>query len=446
MSPSRQHGRGESSHEAMDCLRRHIAEHAGLALSEWVLEARVQDRVEALGLASWEAYVELVTSRRGQDELDELIEALRVGETRFFRHAAHVEALVHAVIPELRERKKGRVYQHVRAWSAGCASGEEAYTLAMVLHELLPAPQFKVSVLATDVSARAIEVARRGEYPASSLAHVPGRWRDVAFTPVSSPSMSLPMSSSMSPPVSPLGAGKAGDPAGAMRYRVVPEIARLVRFERQNLLQGPYPTGFDIIWCRNVFIYFTPEARQRVLSRLLSSLSNDGVLFVGYSESLREMSEVESVRTPHAVIYRRPLHALPEARPATLLPAGRGQSQDERATETPGQEHVLRLSGRYEGGDRLAAELAVIMRRAPGRVIMDLDGAELMNDEAAAALRRAMSQAQVMGVDIVLRAGRPGPRRWLRRHGFAPAEAARSTSQGESSAPGRRGDSQGGRS
>lgn len=391
----------ESRDSATARLAAHIASLAGLALPEWVLEARIRDRMAALGIDSREAYVDLALAPRAalmNNELDALLETLRVGETRFFRHAAHVEALIHAVIPALEARRGA----HIRAWSAGCASGEEAYTLAMVLSALLPAPRFRVSVLATDLSAHAIAVAKRGVYPDSALAHVPARWQKTGFV-----------------------AHESG-------YRVAPEIARLVEFERHNLLETPYPKNFDIIWCRNVFIYFTDQARKQVLSRLLASLSDDGVLFVGYSESLRGVAEIEAVRTPHAVIYRKTRPALaaaptagsgaalpphPESRRA-MLPEHGAQATAAVAAGPGASESVLRLRGAYRDSARLATELSAAMAGKLERVIVDLDGAEVLDDSAASVLRRARSAAQATGVDFVLRAQRPDMLRWLRRHGL----------------------------
>jgi chemotaxis protein methyltransferase CheR len=385
----------DSDSQALARLAEHIARHAGLAVPHWVLEARIRDRMAALGIDSRHAYADLVVSRpRGEsqpgthDELDLLVETLRVGETRFFRHAAHVEALIQAVIPALEQRGAA----HVRAWSAGCASGEEAYTLAMVLSTLLPAPRFRISVLATDLSAHAIELARRGQYPASAIAHVPARWRRRGFV------------------------------AHDSGYRIAPDIARLVRFERKNLLHGPYPGGFDIIWCRNVFIYFTDDARKQVLSRLLSSLSDEGVLFVGYSESLRGVAEIEAVRTPHAVIYRKARPTLVSATARPALPASPERSRAALPEHGAGQS-VLRLSGVYRDGARLSVELGAAMSGALDRVIVDLDGAELLDDSLASVLRRARSAAMATGVEFVLRSQEPEILRWLRRHGLEPGPA-----------------------
>src|SRR5690349_12187409 len=211
-------------------------------------------------------YVALIRSPRGAGELDELIEAVRVGESRLFRHRAQIAALATAVIPALRGRRA------IRVWSAGCAAGEEPYTLAAVLARGLPGAA--IAIVATDVSADALAAARGASYPAAAWADVPEAWRDAFIVD--------------------------GD-----RLRVRPELAALVRFERANLVDGFAPRGCDLVWCRNVLIYFTQAARRAALQRLVAATSPGGYLFVGYSESLRDVPELEAVRTGDAVYYVR---------------------------------------------------------------------------------------------------------------------------------------------
>lgn len=351
---------------ALARLGERIAARAGLAVPVWVLASRVHARMAALGISSVIAYVDSVLSVSGAAELETLLEAVRVGETRFFRHPAQVDALVHEVVPGLIANRERGV---IRAWSAGCASGEEAYTVAMVLADIVPASGVRVSVLGTDVSAQAIEVARRGEYPAHALAHVPERLRASAFVP-------------------------SGD--GAM-VRVAPAISRLVAFEQKNLLDSG-PRDIDILWCRNVLIYFDRDARARVVASLLASLSDHGVLFVGSSEALGDEHEVEVVRSSHGVMYRR--------------------RRADRGPVRASDEARLRLTGRYQGSARLSAELSQALARSGRRLVVDIDGAELLDDGAAPALRRARSAARAVGVELVLAAERTGPLRWLRRHGL----------------------------
>src|SRR5262249_44280791 len=143
----------------------------GLELPAWVVETRAAARMEALELAPAD-YVALIEAPRGGGELDELIEAVRVGESRLFRHRAQIAALAETVAPALRAggRRAGR------AWSGGCAAGQEPYTLAAVLARCLPGSA--ISIIATDVSADALDAARGASYPAAALGDVPAEWRD----------------------------------------------------------------------------------------------------------------------------------------------------------------------------------------------------------------------------------------------------------------------------
>src|SRR5690606_7961542 len=250
-----------------------VAAHAGLRPPVWVLEARLDRRIAALGLGEPGRYAELIESAGGARELELLVESLRVGETRFFRHRAQVQAVSDLVIPSLAAARGSGA---IRAWSAGCATGEEAYTLAMLLARGLPPPAYQVSVIGTDISRDALAVARAGEYPTAALDQVPAELRRSAF-----------------------------EQAGEGRVRVAAALARRVRFEQHNLAEADYPAGFDLIWCRNVLIYFEPEARRRTVLQLIDSLAPGGFLFVGYAETLRDFDALEVVRTPDAVLYRK---------------------------------------------------------------------------------------------------------------------------------------------
>ena len=378
-------------------LSRRLAERAGLELPAWVVASRAQQRIAALGVAA-DAYLELVSSPRGAAELAELIETVRVGETRFFRQRAQVDALVAVVVPALAARGK----RAVRVWSAGCASGEEPYTLAIVLARLLP--EHAITIVATDVSEDALEVAARATYPLAALDHVPDEWLD-AFE------------------------------IEGERARVRPEIARRVDFQRQNLVDGEPPRGCALVWCRNVLIYFAPEARRRAVDKLIGALEPGGFLFVGYSETLRDVAELDGVRAGDAVVYRRRepgaapppprrtppagLPAHPERVPLSEAPGAESKGASRRTPAgLPATSRTLRIAGDCDP-DVLTEDLGAAMA-SPGlkRLTIDLDGADFVPDEVATILRRARAAAGAAGVALELRATRGGTRRWLRRHGL----------------------------
>ena len=440
--------------DILDRIARRLAGHAGLEPPAWIVEARASSRITALGCAP-EAYAELIESTRDAGELAELVEAVRVGESRLFRHHTQIAALVDAVVPAWRAR--GR--RSIRVWSAGCAAGEEPYTLAAVLSAAMPGTP--ISIVATDVSSDALELARSATYSADAIDDVPNTWRD-GFTVED----------------------------GAVRVRA--DLAAMVRFERANLVDGPIGRGFDLVWCRNVLIYFTPEARKRVLDTLVGATAVGGYVFVGYSESLRDVAELEAMRAGDAVYYMkseqpRTARTPPMGVPATKQhpPTDPGfpvpKSLTTRKTHTPtspgfavpptvnggaSTASPMRASSRSTTGlgwpavsairpangelqpptdssgsprayarpptdpgvlklrgtpdvDDLTAELTT--RLAAGTVdalTIDLDGAEMLGDELAPVLRRASAAARSAGVELIVRATRPGPKRWLVRHGL----------------------------
>jgi hypothetical protein len=225
------------------------------------------------------------------------------------------------------------------------------------------------------------------------------------------------------------------------RLRVRPEIAALVRFERANLLDGGAPRGCDLVWCRNVLIYFTPAARRTALARLVGATSPGGFLFVGYSESLRDVPELDSVRAGDAVYYvRRDPDAEPRARRATPTPSApiaipapipahgteRGlrplEASDDhtppprRIPTAPPPEDVLVLRGHPDARSLIADITARLAVSGLVRLAIDLDGAELLGDDLAPVLRRARAAAEAAGIELQLRATRVGARRWLARH------------------------------
>jgi len=401
-----------------ECLR----SHAGLELPAWVIESRAVARMSALGLSP-AAYLELISSAPGAGELRALLEAVRVGETRFFRHRPQVDALLEVVVPAWRERDE----RSPRVWSAGCASGEEAYTLALVLSRAMPRPVYSPTILGTDVSAEAIAVAKRGVYPASAREHVPPPWQDGLLACV--------------------------DAEQRPSVHVDPDARALVTFRQQNLADPELPRGFDLVWCRNVLIYFAPEARARAMERLVDALEPGGFLFVGYSETLRDVAGLRAIRLADQVLWEKPgpgaaLTPIPRQRskmntkPSAALQAAsltpRIKLQDaERSRSTrsvkpspPGVlaanpdlgVSVVRVTATNAAA--LSAELGAALR-APGlsALTVDLDAATYLEDDAATVLRRACALALAGGIELSLRATRPGPKRWLRRNGFEGGEA-----------------------
>lgn len=379
--------------DIISAVAQRLSDYAGLELRGWLIDARAGARIARLGVSP-QGYVDLIRSARGTDELEALIEAVRVGESRLFRDQPQIKQLVELAQSTLRSRGA------IRVWSAGCAAGEEPYTLAIVLSRALP--DCSISILGTDVSADALAHAAAATYPRTALDHVPPEYRD-AFI------------------------------ADGGVVRVAPDVARLVRFERANLLDGPAPRDCDVVRCCNVMIYFTPEARARVIDRLVAATAIGGFVFVGYSESLRDIPELEyagasltgcyrrrdpaqAPRSPSRVDRKSPAEPEHRARWTRIPPEDRPPPPPGLSSQTP--DGLIALRGQPTV-DSVTSEISTWLA-VPGleSLTIDLDGAELLDDELAAVFRRARYAAWLDEVSFDLAAKRPGPARWLARHGI----------------------------
>jgi chemotaxis methyl-accepting protein methylase len=352
-------------------LAQAIGAYAGLDPPPWLLEARVRERAEELGLSE-AAYVDRVSGDPA--ERTRLLERLRVGETRFFRHRAQIEALKTRVLPSLLSRP-------MRAWSAGCATGEEAYTVALLCHELAPRGEWEV--LGTDLSASAIASAERGEFPAK-------RWEEIP----------RPYSHHFQ--------------LQGETLRIKPELRARVKFAHHNLVELGGPRAVDLVLCRNVLIYFDARRREQVIARLGEALRPGGWLFLGYSEALRggEEARLEPMRVGECALYqRREITAKIVLPPPDDEPAAADEDSPWAAPPPEPELPTLKLRGEYPDGARLAAELRPFLAHAAA---VDLDGAHFLGDEAARVLQRARQAAP----GLVLRATRAPIVRWLNKHGL----------------------------
>ena len=257
----------------LDELAEHIAKVAGLRLADrqrWLLAARVDTR-RAHRAESRARYVTRVLGG-DTEELAALVEALRVGETRFYRHPRQLRALRRVALPELAAQCEAE-NRALRAWSAGCATGEEAYTLALMLRDVFPDLAF--DVWATDLSADAIARARAATYDEERTRDVP----DHVFA-------------------------RDLEREGARVH--VRDHARVgVHFDVHNLLGDPYPRGLDLVLCRNVLIYFDAPTRARVIAQLFGALREGGYVALGYADHAGDVEGAEALRTDDGVLYRR---------------------------------------------------------------------------------------------------------------------------------------------
>ena len=242
---------------------------------------RLRKRLRALGLASCDEYCAVLRSGlRGREEIERLVDLISTNHTQFFREPAHFKFLAERILPLLVARPAG-VGAALRIWCAAASSGEEAYTIAMVLAEFtrLQGPA-DWQVEASDISNRMLEIAGRGIYPLDARhALSPDLLRRYFQRGV-------------------------GTYAGSCRIKA--ELRERVRFQRINLFQPEYPLARDqqVIFCRNVMIYFDPPSRETLVEKLTRQLARGGYLVIGHSESLLGIRHgLESVRQS---VYRKP--------------------------------------------------------------------------------------------------------------------------------------------
>lgn len=233
-----------------------------------MVELRVARRARVLGMSGLDEYCTFVFDEGGATvEQTALIDAITTNKTDFFREAEHFEQLTEVVLPDLRAHHVDLgIVRPLRVWSAGCATGEEPYTIAMVLADYTRhhAP-FAFRVRATDVSSVAIREAVRAVYPEERVCAVPVELRRACLLRHRDHAMGV--------------------------VRIAPEIRSAVKFSRHNLFSDPpLEDGlFDVVFCRNVIIYFRRENQIAVLRRLADSLIDGGYLFIGHSETLHGM-------------------------------------------------------------------------------------------------------------------------------------------------------------
>lgn len=241
-----------------------VYERFGIHLTEHkraLVAGRLAKRVRTLGLPNIGAYLARIRADASGAELSEFINRITTNHSFFYREKDHFDFLAATVLPEIKRRLQEDPSYPVRFWSAGCAAGEEPYTLAMLIRESLGAQASSVDwgVLATDVSLSALSQARAAAYPGSRIAELPASWRSAYFT-------------------------RTGDD----EWTVNAELRRAVLFKRLNLMNESYPFKgrFDVVFCRNVMIYFDVPTRLGLVARLHRYVKDGGWFFVGHSEAL----------------------------------------------------------------------------------------------------------------------------------------------------------------
>jgi len=259
-----------------------VYREAGIALGpekKTMLEVRIKRRLKVLELGSYGEYCESLFALQGyKAEIPHLIDVVTTNKTDFFREPRHFDYLTATALPDLLARD--RTGRPLAVWSAGCSSGEEPYTLAIVLSEYAEThPGFRFRILATDISTTVLAKADRAVYAGEVVAPVRADLRRKYFL-------------------------RSRDPSSS-QVRVVPELRRLVEFRRLNFMDADYGIAerFDAVFCRNVIIYFDRPTQERILGRLAYHLEPGGYMFVGHSETLHDMDLPLAPVAP--ALYRR---------------------------------------------------------------------------------------------------------------------------------------------
>lgn len=250
-------------------LSEYIEETLGIKMptaKKQLLESRLLRRLRALKLASYTEYCEYLFSPEGHEkEITTMIDLITTNKTDFFREPDHFDYLFNTALPELVKSYGSGVKKSLMVWSAGCSTGEEPYTIAMIMSEFgerYPGLGFDYTILATDISTRVVEVAARGIYSMERVAPVPDSMRKKYLLRSKDRSAEL--------------------------VRIIPQLRERVRFRRLNFMDEDF--GFrepmDIIFCRNVIIYFDKEMQERLLQKFCDAIRPGCYIFLGHSETL----------------------------------------------------------------------------------------------------------------------------------------------------------------
>jgi chemotaxis protein methyltransferase CheR len=270
--------------EDFDRFSKLIYDQCGIKLpphKRSMLEARLRKRLRAHNLYTFEDYADLIFARgESTEELVKLIDVVTTNKTDFFREPAHYDYLMKSALPFLVESFGSGIDQPLRVWSAGCSTGKEPYTLAMVLKEYQSVTaDFRFDILGTDISTDVLERAVQGIYPAAKAEPIPSALKKKYLL-------------------------KSKDPDNHT-VRITPGLRALVRYRRLNFMDDDFGfrEPFDIIFCRNVIIYFDRPTQERLLTKLVNNLAAGRYIFLGHSETLLGLNLPLKQMAPS--VYRR---------------------------------------------------------------------------------------------------------------------------------------------
>jgi len=248
------------------------------------LHLALWERLQQRGYDSYREYYHLLKFHpEGHLEICELLDLITVGETYFFRNKAQFDVLMKAVLPEIMQRKLGARDKSIRIWSAGCSRGDEPYSIAIAIKELLPLDSdWTISILGTDINRNGLACAKEAAYGQKDIAHLPEEYLDKYFK------------------------------VEGCTYLLKSETRGLVQFHYHNLVKDPFVhekmQAVDLVFCRNVTIYFDYQTTRRVIENFYHSLVPDGYLFLGHTETLWQITDkFERVEFPQTFVYQKKL-------------------------------------------------------------------------------------------------------------------------------------------
>jgi len=283
-------------------FRELLIETSGLLFEETrthSLHLALWQRVQHRGYDSYREYYNLLKFHpQGRLEIRELLDLVTIGETYFFRNKAQFDVLMKFVLPEIMEKKINSGAKRLRVWSAGCSGGDEPYSIAIAMTEVVPSyKDWHISILGTDINRNALAYAKEAIYSEKHIGHLPKEYVVKYFN------------------------------ARDTTYTLDTNVVELARFEYHNLAKDSFlheeMQGADLIFCRNVIIYFDSQTTQRVIENFYNCLAQDGYLFLGHAETLWQITDkFERIEFPQTFIYKKRLSPFQESgrRPFIAVP------------------------------------------------------------------------------------------------------------------------------
>lgn len=273
------------SDSTFEMWRKYIYDRTGIYFQDnkkYLLESRLLKRISYLGLNGYEAYLDYLRyNSNGTNEIKYLFEAITINETFFFRNQPQLDALVTTVLPEIIKSKQMLGKNKIKIWSAASSSGEEAYSIAIVIDDLIKSKfnGIEFEIVGSDISNAVIDIARKGIFKEYSIRNTPGYYLKKYFK------------------------------INASQFEIAPKIKEMVTFKLLNLhddLSMRMMLNFDIIFCANVLIYFDQTSKIKVVNHLYNALNNGGYLFIGYSETLHGISKAfKIISFPKTIGYKK---------------------------------------------------------------------------------------------------------------------------------------------